>query len=396
MAIKRIGEGDRVRRPANYQDVGGNARKHVTGTKVSAPTTKPGKPSKGLPGKPLGKEPKPKAESSQWYPSADDDIPEAGGHPSKLRERAEAKGRTLPTAKSLTKGILAAPLPSIEEDDPEDPELSEDFLDGLTKPKADKHRSGRTDEEADALVEQARKSLPILRNAPVRNLTADEAVAAGAEDADEAPSAVSYIPKDLRKTSYSRQQERSIASVMIGLPGVVCANCAAAESCPKYEDNATCAYEEDLSGLTTRDANNMIPALEVIADLQLKRGLRGVMLEARVAGGQLDPNVTRQLAIASDAIEKVARLKVPMQQASTKTTTVVSQDSGVAKGGGVFARLLAGFGKPKISEGAAEGGTIVLNPPREELDDSLVGISRRVETTVTETTVPIIPGGSDE
>jgi hypothetical protein len=121
---------------------------------------------------------------------------------------------------------------------------------------------------------------------------------------------------------------------MLSVPGVVCNNCAIAETCPKFQENHACYFDESLEGLSSRDESNLIPTLELIADTHKKRAFRGLILE-NAQGGQLDPNVSRQLELAASSALRVAELKRPVvQQQPTQSLSIVAQQTGGGDGGG--------------------------------------------------------------
>ncbi len=159
-------------------------------------------------------------------------------------------------------------------------------------------------------------------------------------------------------TVYSAEQEEDLAGIM-GMPGVVCNRCPAADSCPEFSENSSCAFDEYFMGLPSRDLENVIPAMESFADMQAMRARRAVFLEQRVTGGQLDPNVSRQINIASEALEHVARIKGAFETGQRKSLTVIAQ--GENPQGGILARLMSGITGALPVSGSAD---LELNPPR--------------------------------
>lgn len=167
----------------------------------------------------------------------------------------------------------------------------------------------------------------------------------------------------LRFTEYTERQEYEAGQLLGGLPGIACNGCAAAEACPKFEENAACYYEQDFDGLTSRDLSNIVPRLEVIADMQFKRGMHAAFVERRKSGGQLLPEVTRQLEIAAHAAERVARLKTPAQKGMTSPVSVVIQNNqnGASGGGGLVQKLMAGV----MGKAQGQPGAIVINEQKQ-------------------------------
>jgi len=165
--------------------------------------------------------------------------------------------------------------------------------------------------------------------------------------------------RDLQ-TGYSPSQEDQIAN-MLSLPGVTCDHCPMAEKCPEYVANHTCAYDEDLKGLSSRDANNVLPFLETVADVQSTRAMRAYMMEQRMTGGILDPNVTRQLEVAAAARERVLKYKLPVMQANSRSISVVQSGGQQEQGPGMITKLLASMtGAPPPP---SPGEVLTLNPP---------------------------------
>lgn len=168
--------------------------------------------------------------------------------------------------------------------------------------------------------------------------------------------------QEAKLTPYTERQEYDVGMLLGGLPGIACNGCAAAEQCPKFQENATCAFDEFFGGLPSRDMSNLIPRLEVIADQQWARGQHALYVERRKAGGQLMPEVTRQLEIAAIAAERVARLKSPQQRSAGSPIVVVNQQNG-ASGGGLVARLMAGV----QGQLPAQSGDIIVNAAHEPI-----------------------------
>lgn len=159
------------------------------------------------------------------------------------------------------------------------------------------------------------------------------------------------------RTPYRQDQELAVLDVL-NMPSVVCNTCQAAEQCTEFQENMKCAFDEAMEGLTTRDLTNLTPQMEVIADIHMKRAQRAYLLEVLTAGGQLDPNTTRQLEVAAQAAMRVAQLKAPVAQAASRSIAIVAQETGgPAQGGGLIAALMS-----KISGPAKPSGELDLNP----------------------------------
>jgi len=163
----------------------------------------------------------------------------------------------------------------------------------------------------------------------------------GADGAAGKAPVVTAKPRKL--TAYTEDQEVDLGA-FLELTSVVCNDCPISAKCPKFKEDHTCAYEESLEGLSSRDEENFLPALELLADVQFKRARRAVMIEARQTGGLLDPAVTKQVEVAVNALERVRGYKLPVvqQQPSTTAAFVVQQTGQPAQeGGGLIGKLMA-------------------------------------------------------
>lgn len=429
--MKAIGEGTRERKKSVYgpggRSVGGEARR------AQLRTVTPPKEDKPPPKKVTFRLPPKKAPVVMAPPADDDDMPEPGGHPKDLKAVAEANGRKVPTNPLAALAAQAARLAAISEQGavqmPEGarqavPE-STDFLAEGFKPKRAIDRPTRTREEELEGLKKLRFKLPILRTQrvieyapepepeldPATEINALEMGAVLEEKKEEPekqlmlfevgppapiekktaeeegrvirrkPPVVEEIPAGI--TKYNERQTYEVARLMGGIPGVVCDNCPIAERCEHVKENATCVYDEDLNGLTSRDLDNVVPTLEMIADLQKQRAMRAVMHEARSSGGQLDVRVTRQLEVAAMAVERVATWKQPQQQAATRSI-IVTQQGGAQPQGGLLQRLMSGIAG---NLPAAQNSELPLHEPVTTIE---------VKETVPMSTNPDLPLGSFE
>ncbi len=204
--------------------------------------------------------------------------------------------------------------------------------------------------EEKAAEEEAPPEPEKAEDSPQLSLFAEEASRAEAKPKAE-PKKLPVIKDTV--TAYTADQLEQIADIMT-LPGVVCNICPVNGSCPEFQPNTTCAFDKQLSGLSSRDLANTIPKMEVIADLQFSRGMRQYYKETRLGGGELDPNVTRQLEIAAQAAQRVHDLKNAAKGIGNSTISVTASASTPAQqGGGLLAALLGGvtgaLGPPKPS-----------------------------------------------
>jgi hypothetical protein len=217
-----------------------------------------------------------------------------------------------------------------------------DILDELFTLNKDVSRPVRTADQRQERLALAKQRLPILQEDEEALPLLPQAAGEGEVVAlDRTPQAI-MAEKKASRTPYTQRQAEQIAAIM-GMPGVVCNNCPAAESCPEFKENTTCVFEEDFSGLSARDAMNLVPRLELFADMQAKRAVRGAFLEARIAGGQIDPNVTRQIEIAAMASQRVMQIKQAAAGQGTQSISVISQGGG----GGLISKLMSVMGGAK-------------------------------------------------
>lgn len=222
-------------------------------------------------------------------------------------------------------------------------------------------------------------------NSPVSPLAAaNSPVSPGGSYGSVSPS----VDEDDRSTPYTEMQELVVGRLLGGIPQIACNGCAAQESCPDFKENSTCAYDEDFGGLTSRNLDNLLPRMEVLADLQFKRGMHAAYVERRKSGGQLQPEVTRQLTIAMDAAERVARLKTPQQKSASAPIMVIQQNGASGGGppkGGLVSALLAGI-MGKKNEQTSQGGEITIN----DVSPRHADMSQPIETSQLE------PGSNEE
>ena len=111
--------------------------------------------------------------------------------------------------------------------------------------------------------------------------------------------------------------------------------------------------------------------------MQFRRGMHAAFVERRKSGGQILPEVTRQLEIAAIAAERVARLKTPQMKEMRQPVVVINQG---VQGGGLVSRLMAGV----MGAGSAAPGDIVINaePVRTEEVSEMKALDMGVRTDV--------------
>lgn len=355
MAIKLIKPGERQRKPMKYgeggREVGGEARRRNmqnAGQEVA------------------------KRLAEQY-----EGIPAPGTHPSKFNAKREHLERS-----------PGARLERIEEQQEGSFDVGPDdtsMVDEMFEQKTEVQRPTRTREDRQRDLEAARLRAGALR--PVVTSTEAEdrealrsalerqhgaavggAMFAAWESAQAPPVALVTIDEtsDTRPvlaapqaeeaeqpkrklTVYRGDQEEDLAAFMV-LPSVACNSCPITDKCPEFKPGSACAFEDAFGGLPTRDLENTMPVLEQLADMQVKRARRAAFVEMRF-GGQLDPNVTRQIEIAAAAVARLDAMKrpapAPQQQVrnSLTVTGTPSGDAPAAAGGGVLSKLLANFTK---------------------------------------------------
>lgn len=416
--MPKPGEGTRVRRKSNYGEggraTGGAARNH----QMKASVSKKGAVSSA--------KKKPKFE-----------FPDPGGHPADLTEKAKEQGHDVAGGRdnafsrlhALTqrtksqKDNTQTKLASDQAKKGTEPldKVPDGLLDELFESRHEKLRPTHTPAERAQNLEAQRHRLPILRDgtgtpdtatttATTGDSTAGDSDSAhtadveGSEQAaaqgDETAPTTALVGGQERSltaeqahaqagmTAYTTDQQQELAGIM-GMPGVVCNRCPAADGCPKFEEGASCAYNEYFSGLSSRNVNNLIPVVESFADMQATRARRAVFLEQRVTGGQIDPNVTRQIQIATDAAIQAAKLKGAFATANKQSITVMAQ--GAKPQGGILSRLMAGI------TGAApqQPGEIPLRDD-EQIIEAEAKVTIKAETETVTTDVLKTPEVSDD
>lgn len=168
------------------------------------------------------------------------------------------------------------------------------------------------------------------------------------------PSTLSRI-----KESGEKDGEMSLAG-LLSLTETVCDSCPIAETCPEYEEGSLCAYTETLQGFSTRRKEDLLPLLQGLADAQIVRANRALLFEAKLAGGQLSGDVTRQIEVAAQAAIRIKQLQEPLPESRSVTTVSISHEETGPKPG-ILSQLIAGFLPPqKPKEVLTEG--VELNP----------------------------------
>lgn len=349
-ATKKQGEGTRERRKANFHGKAGGAAKKYAATRPAPPH--------GVAPVKKAAPPPPRAPVAVT-PQNDEDfgpLPPPGGHSLQLTAELAEQGKGLPANTPFAR-MAARAREQFEARQAKEEEIfadaaeaadaiDQDILAGMTRAKGAERRPTRTHKENAALLEEAQKDLPALReDDPFKeNVEAEEAAIEADTDTARKEERKRRLPIKREITPYRKEQKLGVA-LLFGLPNVVCNKCPAAEHCPEHVDNADCFYDEHFRQLPSRDGSNVVPFLQTISDIQAERGLRAVLIERLTAGGALDPNVTRQLQVASDARLKVlevqAMLLPPPQASSSSTSLTVTTSGAMPPGGGLLSALVS-------------------------------------------------------
>lgn len=117
-----------------------------------------------------------------------------------------------------------------------------------------------------------------------------------------------------------------------GAPGMMCATCAMATDCPKYQENAVCAFQAEFSKVGTRDANQVVEELAAIFSVNVERA-RYLRLWEQINGGIVQPEVTKHMEQTFQMGAKLAELQKGKK--STRSTV---------QGEGVLSRFFGGLG----------------------------------------------------
>lgn len=118
-----------------------------------------------------------------------------------------------------------------------------------------------------------------------------------------------------------------------GSPALLCASCAFAADCPKFSENAVCAYRDEFANIEVRDANQVVDQLASIFALNIERGRYLRLAEQLNGQGIISPDVTKHFTETFQMGAKLAELMKGKK--GVKAT---------AQGDGVISRLFGGLG----------------------------------------------------
>lgn len=127
-------------------------------------------------------------------------------------------------------------------------------------------------------------------------------------------------------------------------PGLLCDNCVMSMQCPKFSNGAVCAFQEDFSRVTTRNANEVVEELAKIFSVNVERA-RYLRLWEQINGGVPDGDVTKHMTETFQMGAKLAELQKGKKSVIT-----------TASGEGVLSKFFGGIGTPRaqISEKNSE------------------------------------------
>lgn len=329
-------------------------------------------------------EPAPPQPTSQRQPPApraaevdhDDDglfdIPPPGVHPTDMQDAARAQGKKPPPTASVKANPFAAlrrqeqakraaadtgegtqqappkPLPKRANYSPVQPstpptddmpglggEIPDDDLIEVPKPTAPKRR----------------QSLPVIR---AQSFRSKDALAAGLQEDD--------------------------VNAFMALTEGACNGCPIQEKCEHFEEDSMCAITDVFASQTTRGGREAVAQiLDSIADVHLTRAKRALLFETKLSGGQLVPDVTRQLEVAANATLRADMYKNPPAAPPRSVTTLsISQETtGEAKAPSLLESLIASVVAPPLPEKTIiEAPAIPLNVPEGE---GAQGIAKALE-----------------
>ena len=110
-------------------------------------------------------------------------------------------------------------------------------------------------------------------------------------------------------------------------PKFACDTCSAAANCPEYKAGYVCAYHKLFTGFDTRNLDDVISAMQGMANQNIARMQRAMVIET--INGTTDPNVTSLIDQNMRIMDNIRRLY------ETKNTTVVRQTRAVQADGTV-------------------------------------------------------------
>jgi hypothetical protein len=127
--------------------------------------------------------------------------------------------------------------------------------------------------------------------------------------------------------------------------------------CPKYEENAVCAYQAEFAKVGTRDANQVVEELAAIFSVNVERA-RYLRLWEQINGGIVQPEVTKHMEQTFQMGAKLAELQKGKK--SVKTT---------AEGQGVLSKFFGELGQQRVLVAGESEHKIPENYEHENLDD---------------------------
>lgn len=89
------------------------------------------------------------------------------------------------------------------------------------------------------------------------------------------------------------------------VPAMSCDVCAIAEDCPEFTPGDACHFDEAWSSFDSRDLGDLIAMKHDVVKSNFKRYQRAKLMEERVHGGMIDPNVSR---LGKDVMEGAMHL----------------------------------------------------------------------------------------
>ena len=147
-----------------------------------------------------------------------------------------------------------------------------------------------------------------------------EAVIPGAVESE---AGVMVIPDGARPSPFLDPKQMSV--------GRFCDSCVGQDKCPAYEKSATCSLTEVVPFTSPAD---MVDAMKMLLSAQLER-VQFALLQERMAGGFLDPNVSSELERYFTLVDRV-------NQMGDRRDTVTIKAKGAGAISTIFGKLLQG------------------------------------------------------
>lgn len=136
-----------------------------------------------------------------------------------------------------------------------------------------------------------------------------------------------------------------------------CNTCFAANRCPKFQENALCAFREEFTDLSTRDFESAMTELENLAVAQKERTALALLFEKVMGGGLPDKTTDRQIDRQLRILDTIGKLRKEQSMVSVQISPT-----------GIFAQLFGpGIVDPdRLPEAIPEGEGEIIEVEAED------------------------------